>query len=128
MRLTKKRVTILLCSAALVGLAGSAVARPGNHHHHHRGHAVTAAGPAHASASYKDQRYAFLRNDWQRRHGVTLSARRHRGAAAPISAVGGSSGNALVAEARKYIGTNPTGRRSLWCGAFMDMVLRRHRP
>ena len=27
-------------------------------------------------------------------------------------------------EARKYIGTNPTGRSSLWCGAFMDMVLR----
>ncbi len=33
--------------------------------------------------------------------------------------------NSLVAEARKYIGTNPTGRSSLWCGAFMDMVLRR---
>ena len=34
-------------------------------------------------------------------------------------------GSSLVAEARKYIGTNPTGRRSLWCGAFMDLVLRR---
>ena len=33
--------------------------------------------------------------------------------------------NSLVAEARKYIGTNPTGRSSLWCGAFMDMVLKR---
>jgi uncharacterized protein (TIGR02594 family) len=32
--------------------------------------------------------------------------------------------NSLVAEARKYVGTNPTGRRSLWCGAFMDMVLK----
>jgi uncharacterized protein (TIGR02594 family) len=31
----------------------------------------------------------------------------------------------LVSEARKYIGTNPTGRGSLWCGAFMDLVLRR---
>ncbi len=30
----------------------------------------------------------------------------------------------LVAEARKYIGTNPTGRGSLWCGAFMDLVLK----
>ena len=26
----------------------------------------------------------------------------------------------LVSEARKYIGTNPTGRGSLWCGAFID--------
>ncbi len=30
-----------------------------------------------------------------------------------------------MAEARRYIGTNPTNQRSLWCGAFMDMVLRR---
>ena len=30
----------------------------------------------------------------------------------------------LVSQARQYIGTNPTGRSSLWCGAFMDMVLR----
>ena len=41
------------------------------------------------------------------------------------SAFGGSTNNALVSEARKYIGTNPTGRGSLWCGAFMDMVLKR---
>jgi uncharacterized protein (TIGR02594 family) len=41
------------------------------------------------------------------------------------SAHGGFSSNDLVAEARKYIGTNPTGRGSLWCGAFMDLVLKR---
>jgi uncharacterized protein (TIGR02594 family) len=45
-------------------------------------------------------------------------------AATPSTAGGGFSGNSLVAEARKYLGTNPTGRRSLWCGAFMDMILR----
>ena len=38
--------------------------------------------------------------------------------------------SSLVAEARRYLGTNPTNRRSLWCGAFMDMVLKRtgHKP
>ena len=41
------------------------------------------------------------------------------------SAFGGFTSDALVTEARKYIGTNPTGRGSLWCGAFMDMVLKR---
>ena len=41
------------------------------------------------------------------------------------SAYGGFSTNDLVSEARKYIGTNPTGRGSLWCGAFMDLVLKR---
>ena len=30
---------------------------------------------------------------------------------------------ALVAEARKYIGTNPTDRKRLWCATFMNFVL-----
>ena len=30
---------------------------------------------------------------------------------------------ALVSEARKYIGTNPTDRRRLWCATFMNFVL-----
>ena len=30
----------------------------------------------------------------------------------------------LVSDARQYIGTNPTGRHRLWCGAFMDMILK----
>ncbi len=30
---------------------------------------------------------------------------------------------ALVAEARKYMGTNPTDRKRLWCATFMNMVL-----
>jgi len=36
-----------------------------------------------------------------------------------------ASSSSLVAEARRYIGTNPTRRRSLWCGAFMNLVLER---
>ncbi len=31
----------------------------------------------------------------------------------------------VVDEARRYIGGNPTGRRSLWCARFMNMVLER---
>ena len=128
MRLAKTRATILLCSIALIGFTGSAVARSArhhHHHHHHRRHAVTAAAPAASSAGYADQRYAFMRNDRKRRHGHAASGRRHRvAAAAPRSASGSFGSNELVAEARKYLGTNPTGRRSLWCGAFMDLILR----
>jgi uncharacterized protein (TIGR02594 family) len=40
-----------------------------------------------------------------------------------IASFGG--GSDLVSEARRYIGTNPTHRRSLWCGTFMNMVLER---
>src|SRR4029077_18412982 len=31
----------------------------------------------------------------------------------------------LVAEARHYLGGNPTGRGSLWCARFMNMVLEK---
>lgn len=33
--------------------------------------------------------------------------------------------NELVAEARRWIGTNPTGRSRLWCATFMNFVLER---
>jgi uncharacterized protein (TIGR02594 family) len=33
--------------------------------------------------------------------------------------------SSLVAVARRYLGTNPTGRRSLWCARFMNLVLQR---
>jgi uncharacterized protein (TIGR02594 family) len=51
-------------------------------------------------------------------------SRRESVAAEPTRGFGGFGGNALVADARRYLGTNPTGRRTLWCGAFMDKILR----
>jgi uncharacterized protein (TIGR02594 family) len=47
---------------------------------------------------------------------VSISALRHRPA---------FGWPALVTEARKYIGTNPTKRSKLWCATFMNMVLAR---
>jgi uncharacterized protein (TIGR02594 family) len=40
-----------------------------------------------------------------------------------MSASGSSSG--LVMEARHYLGGNPTGRGSLWCARFMNMMLEK---
>jgi uncharacterized protein (TIGR02594 family) len=61
-----------------------------------------------------------------RHHGRRdLASARARAQSHANSAFGGVTSNTLVTEARKYIGTNPTGRGSLWCGAFMDMVLKR---
>ena len=42
------------------------------------------------------------------------------GVAAPVSFASSS----VVAEARRYLGGNPTGRGSLWCARFMNMVLQ----
>jgi uncharacterized protein (TIGR02594 family) len=38
---------------------------------------------------------------------------------------GGYGSSDVVAEARRFIGGNPTGRGSLWCARFMNMVLTR---
>jgi uncharacterized protein (TIGR02594 family) len=38
---------------------------------------------------------------------------------------GGFGSSDVVSEARRYIGGNPTGRGSLWCARFMNMVLER---
>ena len=46
-------------------------------------------------------------------------------AAADTSIFPSFGGGDLVSEARQYLGRNPTGRSSLWCGAFMDMVLKK---
>jgi uncharacterized protein (TIGR02594 family) len=43
---------------------------------------------------------------------------------AAISSVGAALSN-VVAEARRWLGTNPTGMRSLWCARFMNFVLER---
>jgi uncharacterized protein (TIGR02594 family) len=56
------------------------------------------------------------------------SRRGHKPAAAQAAAASTTlsfGGGDLVSEARRYIGGNPTGRNSLWCGAFMDMVLKK---
>ena len=35
------------------------------------------------------------------------------------------SSSPLISEARKYMGTNPTARKKLWCATFMNMILRK---
>lgn len=118
MRLLRRRATLLLCAAALAASAGSAAARPA---HKSKQQAATAAG------SY-DPRSPDYR-PYPGAGGVsanrTAKAGKKSRRAHTNDAFGGFTANALVSEARKYIGTNPTGRGSLWCGAFMDLVLKR---
>jgi len=42
-----------------------------------------------------------------------------------VAASGGFGSSGLVSEARRYLGGNPTGRGSLWCARFMNLVLQR---
>ncbi|WP_375305925.1 TIGR02594 family protein [Bradyrhizobium sp. A11] len=47
------------------------------------------------------------------------------GMASEATSSGGFGGGSLVSEARRYVGGNPTGRGSLWCARFMNMVLEK---
>ena len=44
---------------------------------------------------------------------------------AAMATSGSFGASGVVAEARRYLGGNPTGRGSLWCARFMNMVLER---
>jgi len=81
--------------------------------------------PFNATATATNQ-VATNRAGHSHRHGRhSLAEARAQAQSHSNSAFGGITNDALVSEARKYIGTNPTGRGSLWCGAFMDLVLKR---
>ena len=128
-----RSTTALLCTVAIAAMTNAAIARPAHKHHkQHHPRAAAAAPAQQTAASGSSTLYSFMRADWERMHKhprvakVRRAHRRGAASAAPAarSFTGGFTTNELVATARKYIGTNPTNRRSLWCGAFMDMVLK----
>ena len=139
MTVRSRRATILLCSVAVAVFATAAIARPV--HHRHRAATATHTGfqPQQLGAD-RDMRFSFSASQPPATTGTATIAgdtlgdsRRHarrdrasaRAQSHANSAFGGVTSNGLVTEARKYIGTNPTGRASLWCGAFMDLILKR---
>jgi hypothetical protein len=110
---TKRRAAILLGSLAFAALAAPADAR-------HRHHAAQVAAQPRNPGATSDGRYPAGAAQAVVEGAVGGRGRRvHAG-----DAYGGATSDSLVSEARRYIGTNPTGRGRQWCGAFMDMVLK----
>jgi uncharacterized protein (TIGR02594 family) len=98
---------LALCSVAIFTSVHSAQARP--HHgvyRHHYAHSYRGYRVHHAQRDRLAARQTMAKNFATRSFGV----------------FGASN---VVDEARRYIGGNPTGRRSLWCARFMNMVLER---
>ena len=114
-----------LCSAAIVSLASPASARPYHgghraHSHSHHGHSARHHGRHHLRMS---RRHAAVQQTGAFGFGDS-NANAGSGASGGFSGGGFGSSN-VVAEARRYIGGNPTGRGRLWCARFMNMVLQR---
>lgn len=99
---------LTLCSVTIIASSDSASARP--QHGVSRHHAV--------HHSYRGKRIHHARRG-------RMAARTAKVEGfAPQNSSGFGSTN-VVDEARRYIGGNPTGRGSLWCARFMNMVLER---
>ena len=148
-RVSPHLVALALCSAAIVGSVSPASAR--SHHGIYR-HAYTRHVSRHVVHHYAYARhhavarhYAYSRNRhlarasrWDagvaqmRVRGLapsnaslastSVASSSYSGSMAPSGGFGSSN---LVAEARRYLGGNPTGRGSLWCARFLNMVLQR---
>lgn len=81
-------------------------------------HAVTGdfySVPGMVVASPRSDRAKQRRRERER---TTQSAEKVAG----IQEIASSGSAPLVDQARRYLGTNPTGRSSLWCGAFMAVI------
>jgi uncharacterized protein (TIGR02594 family) len=123
-------VALALCSTAFAVSATPAAAR--SHHgsrrfahahdtgHHARRHFALHRVRHFARRSRWDDNVAALRT--RRIANAYASVSPETLSASPATSGGGSD---LVMEARHYLGGNPTGRGSLWCARFMNMVLAR---
>lgn len=134
-------IALALCSASIVVAVSPASARP---HHGAGRHARAYHAGHHAKHHYAHRKYrhAARVSRWER--GVarmqaggfantnasfspnsgtdpnaTLTP--HGGA---MASAGFGSSSSVVAEARRHLGGNPTGRGRLWCARFMNMVLQ----
>jgi uncharacterized protein (TIGR02594 family) len=125
-------VALAFCSAAIAASSSPASAR--SHHGSQRYVHARHTGHYFARRSFSHYRHYAHASRWE--HGVArLRARGFEPTQASVTpgayepgsgfaSSGSFGGSNLVADARRYLGTNPTSRGSLWCARFMNMVLQ----
>jgi uncharacterized protein (TIGR02594 family) len=129
--LRRSLVALALCLAAIAVSVTPASAKS---HHGAGRHAHARHAGHHARRHYGHRHYRHISRGSRWKRGVAQTQTRgfansnasFGSSAAPGgTAISGEFGSFnVVAEARRYIGGNPTGRASLWCARFMNMVLQ----
>lgn len=131
---------LAVCAAIFLTVTGaSAIAKPA-HHGHSVQKQAKAGKVAKAKRQFNRQRAVHSRSGLRAKSRYVKRAKgQRRYAARPhvertaeagsteTSSVSTASfgGSNLVEEARRWLGTNPTGRARLWCATFMNFVLKR---
>lgn len=125
-------IALALCSASIVVSVSPASARP----HHGAGRHARAYHAGHHVKHYKygHYRHAARMSRWERgvaqmRAGGFADTNASVASNSTLTPSGGAmasnvTSSNVVSEARRYLGGNPTGRGSLWCARFMNMVLQ----
>jgi uncharacterized protein (TIGR02594 family) len=140
MRINFMMAPLVLCLIATVATPASAAHR----HHRLRHHSTVQHTPQFQRPMMSEQPDGPVMQPAMMQAATTGPARPVSGAGTrPVSRAGNrraqayqaqasfsgpatfGGGGSLVAEARRWIGGNPTGRSSLWCGNFMNFVLNR---
>ena len=130
MTFTLKRTMLAACAFVILAASSPALAGPAQHR---------STGVATSLHRFSSDEFSSAR---RMRRGVRQARQHHRRGSRrarmlPTDREGGLTGEAnfsslamagfgasnVVVEARRYIGTNPTGRNRLWCARFMNFVL-----
>jgi uncharacterized protein (TIGR02594 family) len=127
-RRSLRLIALALCSMAIAVSATPASAR--SHHGAGRHARAYHAGYHARHYAHRNYRQAARASRWDR--GVAqMQAQGLANANASlvpntggVTTEGGFGSSNVVAEARRYLGGNPTGRGSLWCARFMNLVLQ----
>ncbi|MDX3969043.1 MAG: TIGR02594 family protein [Bradyrhizobium sp.] len=124
-RLSRCVVALAFFFAAVAAFVSPASARPHHRHsaerhayvhharHHHHRHRARSSRFERSAAQLQASGFANTQ--------ASYDPNANAGGAGMSGGLSGGSG--LVSEARRYLGGNPTGRGSLWCARFMNMVL-----
>ncbi|PDT91875.1 amidase [Bradyrhizobium sp. Y36] len=138
-RLSRCVVALAIFSAAIAAFVSPASARPHHRHsaerhasvhharHHHVRHHARSSRFERSAAQLQASVFADTQASYDpnTNSGVAKTRVNVATAGSETTANGGfGGGSGLVSEARRYIGGNPTGRGSLWCARFMNMVLQ----
>jgi uncharacterized protein (TIGR02594 family) len=129
----KTNLALIFFGAAMICVAGQADARPVKRSAV-KGTIETHAGPSEIDFGRRETlaavpaatgKPAKASRHAKKQAAVSAASTAAQASVADTSILPSFGGGDVVAEARRYLGGNPTGRRSLWCGAFMDMVLKK---
>ena len=124
LKFKKTNKSALITSFAVLALATTALIVPTDARQRH---GKRQSVPAFTGNAVTDDRYAHVQGGVTPMMQQPSSRRAARRSMAQNMAMNGMSfgSSGLVDQARRYIGSNPTGRSSLWCARFLNMVLER---